>query len=304
MCPPNSLTLAEARALDRLYRCASIRDVLRQVADELDHARRIASTMARGLTRAAKDAVKAEAVKVARSATEALAAARRIGEGVIATDFRPVRDRVENSAKAIARVARKATRRRMKEKIGASLSVEQAEIIEATARQVEQTMARSWPGHFGPRLEAEIARQFSAEALEVNIGRMVGDMLTGRISTPEVPGTFRGTAKQYFRTVASAVQNKASNTGAVLAMEEAGIETYLIQATIDARTSKFCRWINGTTFSVAVGASLARDYGAGLDPGFLSVEAAQSLGGTDGLAAAGLSLPPYHHNCRTIVVPA
>lgn len=93
-------------------------------------------------------------------------------------------------------------------------------------------------------------------------------------------------------------------------LEKNCIEYYQIKAVIDDRTSAICERLHGTVFPI----QRAIDYKNGLlsltDPEQIKefspwyndkqVESMKNIQDSD--LPAGLSLPPYHANCRTTIV--
>jgi 2'-5' RNA ligase len=94
-----------------------------------------------------------------------------------------------------------------------------------------------------------------------------------------------------------------------------GVKTYRLEATLDGRTSKFCRMIHGKEFKVEDARTTIIKAVNGASPDDLkaiqpwpkqTVDSMKEFRGmsTDDLAARGFHLPPFHPSCRTICVLA
>jgi len=127
-----------------------------------------------------------------------------------------------------------------------------------------------------------------------------------------VPTSFATNPGNYFETLAINSSTQASSMGNLIAMDEAGIEVYEIVAVIDKRTSDICRKLDGKKFRVADAMGTVNKVSSAEDPEDLEdVMPFQSRGiGHDGDTIAppkwsesGDGFPPYHHRCRTRLVP-
>ena len=146
------------------------------------------------------------------------------------------------------------------------------------------------------------------------IGRQLRHLMLG---TPGVPG------KQYlYDRVAATSVNRARNWGSIFSLEAAGYEEYTIRAVMDERTSHICRDLDGKTFRVGQAMSLVREimsgspedleklapwprYDAKQNDHYLTIRGKkQYLKGksTSWLQDHGISLPPFHGNCRSTYV--
>jgi SPP1 gp7 family putative phage head morphogenesis protein len=176
---------------------------------------------------------------------------------------------------------------------------------------------RFWIGKVFPEHLAGDFRDTITEGLTQglgrrDIGRRLRDMVLGRGGVP---------AKQeYYTRVAATSVNRARNWGAVFSLREAGFTEYEIRAVMDERTSAICRFMNGKVFRVrdamdTVQRALSGPpsaieriapwprYDAKRRDHYLTVGGSRHyLSGKSSrwLAERGLSLPPYHGNCRTI----
>lgn len=176
-----------------------------------------------------------------------------------------------------------------------------------------------WLGKVFPEQLKEPFREGIISGLREGLGRKdIGRRLRGLVEgTSEAPGGI-----ELYNRVAATSVNRASNWGGVFSLDEAGIDEYVIRAVVDERTSKICRFMDGKVFQVARAMSLVQQAMAG------PPEAVETLSpwpvydskkddfylpqregkpylkdrGAGFLQDQGLSLPPYHANCRTVYV--
>ncbi len=147
-----------------------------------------------------------------------------------------------------------------------------------------------------------------------DIGRRLRDMVMG---TPGVPRKL-----EYYKRIASTTVNRARNWGGVFSLHAAGFTEYEIRSVEDERTSNICREMSGKVFRVRDAMDLVQRaidsppsaieqlapwprYDTERRDHYLTVDGSrQYLAGknTQWLAGHGLSLPPYHGNCRSTYV--
>jgi len=146
------------------------------------------------------------------------------------------------------------------------------------------------------------------------IGKQLRTMMFG---APGVPG------KRYlYDRVAATTVNRARNWGSIFSLEAAGFEEYTIRAVMDERTSHICRDLDGKMFRVAQAMSLVREimsgspedleklapwprYDAKQNDHYLTIGGKKEYlkdKGTGWLQDHGISLPPFHGNCRSTYV--
>ena len=178
---------------------------------------------------------------------------------------------------------------------------------------------RFWIGKVFPEHLSGDFRQAITVGLEEglgrkDIGRRLRDMVLGK---PGVPRKL-----EYYTRVAGTTVNRARNWGGVFSLHAAGFTEYEIRAVHDERTSHICRQMSGKTFRVRDAMDLVQRaidgppsaietlapwprYDAEREDHYLTIGGSrQYLSGknTQWLAGQGLSLPPYHGNCRTTYV--
>lgn len=196
--------------------------------------------------------------------------------------------------------------------VGVSLARADRAAISALSGQQTWWIGEFWSRHLSTRILETVRR----EALVAGLGReQVGRILRGAVSgefpLARVPNTFRGSPEAYFRQLAGDVRSRGSNFGFVTSYREAGIERYRIEATVDERTTEICLEMNGRTFLVSEGVELMERLVGADSPedvksiaGWRTVEEIREMKASNvNLASAGLALPPYHANCRTVTVP-
>ena len=265
------------------------------------------------------------------TADEASAVVEDVGVLMRIRDTSKTLDLLAGALAAIAVLARKATRsvlidrgwlnssgRRGELTVAASLSQPDADAIASLAGQQLFWIGEFWDKHLSARIAATVRR----EALELglgpeDVGRVLKGVVSGDFPAAAVPGTYRGSSESYFRGLAGTVRNHASTIGSLGAMGDAGFERYRIVAVNDERTTEVCRLMHGRQFSVSSGRAQVARMLAAEDPeavkrvaGWKSEsEVVSAIGDGDaasqerGLVAAGLALPPYHMNCRTVITP-
>lgn len=176
-----------------------------------------------------------------------------------------------------------------------------------------------WLGKVFPEHLREPFRDTIAAGLEEGLGRRdIGRRLRGLVEgTADAPGKI-----ELYNRVAATSVNRANNWGGVFSLQEAGIDEYVIRAVLDERTSKICRFMDGKVFQVARAMSLVNQvlegppetvetlspwpvYDSSRDDFYLPQREGKPYlkeQSVDFLQDQGLSLPPYHANCRTVYV--
>ncbi|KXK47583.1 MAG: hypothetical protein UZ05_CHB002002207 [Chlorobi bacterium OLB5] len=114
---------------------------------------------------------------------------------------------------------------------------------------------------------------------------------------------------QYFYDLAEHQTNTVRELGKVNAFEQAKIQFYEIRAVMDDRTSEICQRLNGVIFPVERAIEYRDNILNLKDPEeikeaspWLTPEQVLALPADDADLPPGLSLPPYHFRCRTLVV--
>lgn len=175
-----------------------------------------------------------------------------------------------------------------------------------------------WSDHLSRRISATVADEMLGSGLgREQAGEIMKKVISGEFPGVSVPKTFRGTPDDYFQMLAGTVRNRATNMGSIAEMVEAKITTYRIDAILDNRTSEVCQMLNGQTFTVEQGRQHVERTLAVRDPeefksiaGWRTPEEVESLMNANrsdsdamsmALSSAGLTLPPYHARCRTII---
>lgn len=170
--------------------------------------------------------------------------------------------------------------------------------------------------------ESVLARGLNKEAtkqfLMKELTRVLGS--TNQAVPPKVLEAGQARVNSYFKGLAQTNLNFARNFGQITAMQEAEVAKYEIVAIIDNLTTPICQGLNGRIFELSLGVqhrdkvlemesvSELKEYAPwqknldafDLAPG----KKLEDPGAARVLAAAGMSLPPYHFRCRTEVHPA
>jgi hypothetical protein len=111
-------------------------------------------------------------------------------------------------------------------------------------------------------------------------------------------------SEHYWTNVANTAASRGTNYGSMLAAQEAGLTKVTYVAIIDEVTTEFCLHIDGVTIQLAKAIDLAED---------VLMQSPEDMMGGDywetaknmkrvtatGILRNGLTLPPFHGNCRT-----
>jgi len=194
------------------------------------------------------------------------------------------------------------------------LSKRVREIVQKMTGNTIGWITSLWPNSLGPVVEASIAQAIKDTPLpKIKVTQLFRGYLDGTEPTVAVPETWAGTPENYHTMLTETVRNRTENATAITEIDEAGWKYYRIQAVIDDRTSDQCRELHGTVFKVSDGLKHVKKTTDAKTTDALkevapwrTVEDIRSIGsgGAAALARAGLASPPYHANCRTIVVEA
>ena len=168
-----------------------------------------------------------------------------------------------------------------------------------------------WIGeHYGSHVGPVIAETVKTEIVEAGLGRRAAGERLREIMEPQ----FGKRAEGYWRGVAASARTRARNFGAVESFVEGGFAELEVVAMMDERTSEICRAMNGKVFRVEWAAQQRDRMLAAKTPEEardvapwpqVDKETAGQIAKEDPrdiARARGILLPPYHFNCRTIVV--
>lgn len=187
-------------------------------------------------------------------------------------------------------------------------SLVDADAVAATERITIQSAGRYFPDQLSAKTSEVIRRVVLESGLSPkDAARVLEDEIRGALgikSSDVVPSRFESNPAAYFDLVANNASVQATNVGRMIAMADAGVQKFKVIAILDRRTSAICRNLDGKEFSVSNGMTAVQ--------GFLGVQSLEDLenvmgfskdGSTPKWAAEGMGFPPYHHGCRTTVVP-
>lgn len=143
--------------------------------------------------------------------------------------------------------------------------------------------------------------------IEKAITQSLRDAKKGRASMAKIREAIAGKEghNAYWRLVANVAASRAYHFGLVTKAAELGYNYLRIKAVLDERTSKLCRHLNGKIVPVqecleqAMAIATAKPEDAKELSPWLDVD---DVKGKD-LSSLGVLLPPYHANCRSVVVP-
>ncbi len=158
-----------------------------------------------------------------------------------------------------------------------------------------------WDNNLGGQISSVIQKQVIDQGLSRRDAGAALEQLFGE--------TFPERSRSYWNVVASAGVVRSRTFGNVESFDQAGVETYIVRAIIDGRTSQICRHLNGKVFRVDAARDLRDRFLAAKDPEdaksihpWPNPEKASQMDAAQ-LEAAGIVLPPYHGECRTQIVP-
>ena len=306
------------------------KEIGRELVTKTERENAIESRMAKGLNKdyvddlydATETSLKKVSLKKAEM-DEINLALREIGTTMDSRDVTNATNNLQVNTTALARVSRHVTGSRIGSSgpsgstITASFSQADLNAINSLAESQLWWIGDYWDDSLSKVISSTISKESLATGLgREQVGKIIHGIVEGSIPGVAVPGTFRGSSEQYFQMLAGTVRNRASNFGAISAMNDAGFTTYRIQAVMDERTSERCRFMHNRTFKVSQGKRHIERSLAAKDPdeykeiaGWKTEDEMKLIAG-DGddnsqqkaLAASGLSMPPYHARCRTLVI--
>jgi hypothetical protein len=141
-----------------------------------------------------------------------------------------------------------------------------------------------------------------ADAAVVLEAEVAGSL--GVAAKAAIPTRFHTNPQAYFSILAQNASVMASSTGRMIAMKDSGVEKYQIYAVIDKRTTNICRRLDGKVFAVDKGMSAVDDLIDSSTKG--DIKGLMPFSKDDSVpkwANSGQGFPPYHHKCRTQVIP-
>lgn len=187
-------------------------------------------------------------------------------------------------------------------------SLKDKKAIEVIGSLSVQTAGRYFPESI-ERLTSEVVDEvvlnegFTKEQAAVKLQAEVEAAL-GVQAAQAIPTRFQTNPAAYFQTVATNATTQAVNVGRILSMADAGVEIYEVRAVLDRQTTPICNDLDGKRFSVGGSVRVVDDFLrvkslAGLE----TLMPFTSQNTVPGWANRGLGFPPYHHRCRSVVVP-
>lgn len=168
-----------------------------------------------------------------------------------------------------------------------------------------------WIGNYYDRQVSSALSRYVHEGLQEGLGRAeIGTRMKNFFNT-YVGVTSR--PDSYWRGLAANGMNRARNFGLVQGYVELNIQYLEILAVLDERTSEVCKEMNGKRIPVADAVVQRDTLMAMQDPEdvrlvspFVQLSDIQNENGRtkaiSDLSAMGVTMPPYHFNCRTTVV--
>jgi SPP1 gp7 family putative phage head morphogenesis protein len=171
-------------------------------------------------------------------------AARQAVQGAAAQVLPRVDHVFEVESKRIVADSRRSAVRQFGLHIGAS-TTSTDERIAAFVRRSESHFVRDQYGRRADEL-GQRARDIVASGLERGLGR---DDIVRDLSSALAAST--GRTKAYWEVVATSFANRGRTYTQLAAFDEAGIERFRFEATLDQATSNVCRFMHGREFAVS-----------------------------------------------------
>jgi len=202
--------------------------------------------------------------------------------------------------------------------------------LEATFSVVDQQAVSAlagdqvyWLGEHYDALTRDSIESAGFEELAGLSGKAAGEKLRKEAERIFGTGAFASKGAWYFSGVAVNAATTARVSGALLELEELGVDSYVIVNPMDERTTDICSDLNGKEFPVKAAADRVREIIAAESPedvkalhpwnpgGYVSafsdlgvvVEQGKPItpAAAEVLSAAGYGMPPFHFKCRTTV---
>lgn len=232
----------------------AVRDLLRALARTAGPADREAvRELAKKLDRDWTSMSAAERERVIVSASRALLGVPEIVIGPV------VRSIGEQMAR-IVRIAKRDVGRVYRLEINPTFTAKDKKIIRAAAES---------QGNYITDRYSERARAVEQKVRDVvskGIERGLGRQDIGAVLRAEVIGPALRTSEAYWETLASIHIGRARSIGQIGGFEDAGIETFQVEAVLDEVTTDVCRFMHGKTFSVAKARAIFESVEASDDP--------------------------------------
>ena len=216
-------------------------------------------------------------------------------------------------------------------------------VIDQIAQRGVASNALYWVGtrygrDIGPRLEAitrdilinqglplRDAAKAMADAFDITLGVARANQDMPQLSDrAQVPPGFRGSARDYFKGVASHVRSTSVSFGFTEFALENSVTWYVLSNPMDETTTELCAFLNGKVFSTYDAGRQRDAYLRAPDiqaakaampftnfnqvrmkVGFADAQDFDNAGmtGRDIAARGDIALPPFHFRCRTIAEP-
>lgn len=193
--------------------------------------------------------------------------------------------------------------------VSIDFTLKDRDAINATQRLTVQTAGKYYPEQLRDKTnevirEVVLEKGLPPEEAAIRLEAEIRGALGVKEAASVIPTRFATNPTAYFEIVASNASVTATSLGRVIAMADAGVEKWKVSAVIDSRTSQICRSLDGREFTT--GQTMT-----GVEK-FLGIQNFDDLGSEFGFtkdgsvpkwADSGLGFPPYHHSCRSTVVP-
>lgn len=244
---------------------------------------------------------------------------------------------LKNVGPAIVLATKMAAQTDLGLKIVPSLDAVDRHVVDFAA----QSQAHFIRDEYGRRSVAysQVARDVVSQGVEAGLDRYaIGKLLAERLT-----GTDAARSESYWRMIASVFTARSRSYGTLKGFSEAGIERYQFHAVLDEVTSEICRFMHGKVFTTlpalarfeakltdpedikdaqpwaSVGKTDDGDaalfYKKGGERHLIARVNESGVGQKDGvgsyshgmsssaLSAAGMSAPPLHGHCRSVLLP-
>lgn len=192
--------------------------------------------------------------------------------------------------------------------IDIDFTLQDVEAIAATEMITVQSAGRYFPEQLSAKASEVIRKVVLESGLPADEASAVLEQelrgVLGLDFDKVLPSQFKTNPSAYFDVVASNASVQATSVGRMIAMADAGVQKFRIVAILDRRTSAICRSLDGKELEVQTAMTTVESF-----LGVKSIEDLENLMGfskdnsAPDWAAKGAGFPPFHHSCRTTVVP-
>lgn len=177
------------------------------------------------------------------------------------------------------------------------------QIIDRQALEMLQRHHIFWVREFFDRQLGEQVQELGSRVIEQGLSREQA----GQMYMDAFEGRFQTYSWRYWQGFSNHVVTRSREMGRIEGYVRAGVEFYEVRAVLDHRTTPICREMHGRIIPVKDGVTLRDKLIAAESPEDVKqiapwVQPEKVRGKKSSRLGIGLSLPPYHFNCRSRTV--